>query len=152
MNDLPATMEQLALRVQQLELRVQLLESSAIQASSALQPASAADHPAVPLQQPTPLSLTPEPDTAPPPALTPSATGGRFPVIGKALLGIGGAYVLRALAESGAIPTSILVVIAFVYACAWLVMAQPPPSTCPPLAPTAHPAPMCQTQPACRTV
>ena len=115
MNDLPATMEQLALRVQQLELRVQLLESLSVQPT--------ADHPAVPLQQPTPLSLTPEPDTAPPPALAPSATGGRFPVIGKALLGIGGAYVLRALAESGAIPTSILVVIAFVYACAWLVMA-----------------------------
>src|SRR5271169_1685280 len=43
-------------------------------------------------------------------------TGGIFPVIGKAMLGIAGAYVLRAVAESGSVPKLALVLLGFAYA------------------------------------
>ena len=112
MEDFPATMEQLALRVQQLELRVQLLEQSGPHPA-----AVNTDHPAVEMQEPF---AQPHPP-APPASI--SSSGSNFPVVGKALLGIGGAFVLRALTESGSLPTTLLVVIAFAYACAWLVLA-----------------------------
>jgi hypothetical protein len=49
--------------------------------------------------------------------------GGLFSVIGKAMLGIAGAYVLRAIAESGSFPKMAVVVLALVYAGTWLVWA-----------------------------
>lgn len=54
-------------------------------------------------------------------ALPPS--GGLFPVVGKAMLGIAGAYVLRAVAESGSFPKLAVVVLALAYAGTWLVWA-----------------------------
>lgn len=45
------------------------------------------------------------------------------PVIGKAVLAIAGAYLLRAIAESGAAPRWLLLVAAIGYAGAWLVWA-----------------------------
>jgi len=50
-------------------------------------------------------------------------TGSLFPVFGKALLGIAGAYVLRALEETGAIPRSAVAVAGLVYAFLWLIGA-----------------------------
>lgn len=50
-------------------------------------------------------------------------TGGAFSVVGKAMLGIAGAYVLRAIAESGSFPKMVVVVLALAYAGAWLVWA-----------------------------
>ncbi len=49
--------------------------------------------------------------------------GGVFPVLGKAMLGIAGAYLLRAVAESGSFPKLAVVVLALVYAGTWLVWA-----------------------------
>jgi len=49
--------------------------------------------------------------------------GGVFPVVGKAMLGIAGAYVLRAVAESGSFPKFAVVTLALAYAGAWLVWA-----------------------------
>ena len=49
--------------------------------------------------------------------------GGVFPVLGKAMLGIAGAYVLRAVAESGSFPKLAVVVLALAYAGTWLVWA-----------------------------
>jgi hypothetical protein len=46
-----------------------------------------------------------------------------FPVLGKAVLGIAGAYLLRAVAESGIVPQWIAVMFALAYAAAWLVLA-----------------------------
>lgn len=46
-----------------------------------------------------------------------------FLVLGKALLGIAGAYVLRALEESAFLPRLIVAALAIVYAIAWLVAA-----------------------------
>ena len=45
------------------------------------------------------------------------------PVLGKAILAIAGAYLLRAIAESGAAPRWVLLVVAIAYAGAWLVWA-----------------------------
>jgi len=46
-----------------------------------------------------------------------------FSVVGKAMLGIAGAYVLRAIAESGSFPKLAVVVLALAYAAMWLVWA-----------------------------
>ncbi len=46
-----------------------------------------------------------------------------MPVLGKAVLGIAGAYLLRAIAESGSIPKLPVLIIAIVYAALWMVWA-----------------------------
>ncbi|HVC90114.1 MAG TPA: hypothetical protein VND66_05770 [Acidobacteriaceae bacterium] len=48
---------------------------------------------------------------------------GVFSVVGKAMLGIAGAYLLRAVAESTTLPRSVVVAIAIAYAALWLVAA-----------------------------
>ncbi len=48
---------------------------------------------------------------------------GAVPVVGKAVLGIAGAYLLRAVAESGGIPRLPILIVAIVYAGLWLVWA-----------------------------
>jgi len=49
--------------------------------------------------------------------------GGAVPVLGKAVLGIAGAYLLRAIAESGVIAKLPILVAAIVYAGLWMVYA-----------------------------
>lgn len=49
--------------------------------------------------------------------------GGIFPVLGSAMLGVAGAYLLRALAESGALPQGLLAIVAIAYALAWMAAA-----------------------------
>ena len=48
---------------------------------------------------------------------------GMLPVAGKALLGIAGAYVLRAIAESGVVPTAVVALAGLAYAAVWLAWA-----------------------------
>ena len=52
-----------------------------------------------------------------------SRSSSAIPAVGKAFLGIAGAYVLRALAESSSIPQWAVVTVALVYAGAWLLWA-----------------------------
>jgi hypothetical protein len=52
-----------------------------------------------------------------------------FPVVGKAMLGIAGAYLLRAVAESGSFPKLVVVTLALAYAGTWLVWAARVPSS-----------------------
>ena len=52
-----------------------------------------------------------------------SIPAGALTAIGKGLLGIAGAYILRALSESGTLPQLIVVIIAIAYAALWLVWA-----------------------------
>jgi len=47
-----------------------------------------------------------------------------IPVLGKAVLALAGAYVLRALAEASSVPSGIVVGFAILYAFAWLIFAQ----------------------------
>lgn len=52
-----------------------------------------------------------------------AATAGLVPLFGRALLGIAGAYLLRALTESSVIPVGVGAAFGTVYALAWLVWA-----------------------------
>ncbi len=110
MND-PDALARLAASVENLERRVSALERSHETAS----------HPALPAV----------PAAAPPvgEAFRFAEAGGVFPVVGKAMLGIAGAYLLRAVAESGSFPKLAIVVLALAYAGTWLVWAARVPAT-----------------------
>ncbi len=104
--------EQLSERVGELERRVAALEGKAANAVPAV-----ADAPAsFALQRPR----APETWRGFP---GPSMSGGGLPVIGRAVLGIAGAYLLRAVAESGTVPRWPVLMVAIVYAGLWLVWA-----------------------------
>jgi hypothetical protein len=48
---------------------------------------------------------------------------GAVPVLGKAVLGIAGAYLLRAIAQAGPIPKLTVVIVAIAYAALWMIYA-----------------------------
>ena len=104
MNDLPETIVQLAERLEALEKRVETLE-----------------HPLATSQP----SLLLEPETRATATSTGDPSEGRnlFPVFGRALLGIAGAYLLRAVGESGLLPQFIAAWAGIAYAFAWLFAA-----------------------------
>jgi hypothetical protein len=104
MDDLPESLNRLATRLEALERRVAALEH----------PSGATS--AVPMQAPAPLPVVQPLDTRP----TVHASGA-FSVLGTAMLGIAGAYMLRAVAESTSLPKSGLAAIAILYAVLWLV-------------------------------
>ncbi len=99
MDLLPDALEQLTARLEALERRVLLLE----------QPAS----------QPVAPELAPAAVEEPAIALS----GSFFSVLSKALMGIAGAYLLRAVAESGLLPRPLIAALAILYALLWLVAA-----------------------------
>jgi hypothetical protein len=103
MGDLPDALEQLTARLATLERRVDLLERPSAEpiAPKALIPPTA--------EAGEGLSLT--------------QAGGAFSVLGKAMLGIAGAYLLRAVAESSSLPRLAIAAVAIVYALLWLVAA-----------------------------
>jgi hypothetical protein len=51
-------------------------------------------------------------------------SSGVFPILGKALLGIAGAYLLRAVSESGVLPQMIVAIVAILFAAMWMVWAR----------------------------
>jgi hypothetical protein len=106
MDDLPDAINRLTARLEALERRVLALE----QPSEAASPAPALE------QIASQATLAVE---------TPSFTlaGGVFPVLGRAMLGIAGAYLLRAVAESSSLPRLAVAALAIVYAILWLVGA-----------------------------
>lgn len=53
----------------------------------------------------------------------PLVTTGTLPLIGRTVLVLGGAYLLRAITEAGAVPQEIGSVLGLAYAVAWLVLA-----------------------------
>jgi hypothetical protein len=103
MNDLPGTLDQLTARLETLEQRVYVLEHpSAVFAESEASPSPS--HEAV-----EDRSF--------------AQAGGLFSIVGRAMLGIAGAYVLRAVAESTSLPKLAVAAIAIAYAILWLVWA-----------------------------
>src|SRR6266567_3786052 len=107
MKDLPETLEQLSARVDALELRVHDLEEHAVAPShSAIQTAAASG------------VAGSAPEIAPG-----EQVSGAFLLLGKSMLGIAGAYLLRALAESTVLPRLLIAAVAIAYAIAWLVAA-----------------------------
>jgi hypothetical protein len=106
MADLPDDITRLAARLEALERRVEALEHPS-------QPSIA-----VAALEPMP-SRAAQAGDAHPSALA----GGAFPVVGKAMLGIAGAYLLRAVAESTSLPKLGVAAVAIAYAIFWLVWA-----------------------------
>ncbi len=106
MHDLPDEIERLEKRMEVLELRVHALE-----------------HPLEarwPLPSPKPETES-VPLTATAAPLTPA--GSIFSVLGRAMLGVAGAYVLRAVEESSSLPRLAVAAAGIAYAFAWLVWA-----------------------------
>ena len=114
MGNAPGTLDQidqLAVRLESrltaLEQRVSVLEHHrADSAASTLQAGQSATHAA-------PALRTAEPDTG-------SSLSGVFPVLGAALLGIAGAYVLRAVSGANLLPRGVVAAVAALYATGWL--------------------------------
>lgn len=76
--------------------------------------------------EPRAEALTPVPaPIADSPAETVSDLGlpNAIQVAGRAILGLAGAFLLRALAEAGAVPRLLVVAVAILYAAAWLIFA-----------------------------
>jgi len=111
MADLPDDITRLAARLEALERRVEALErpSRPSMAVAALEPAPSQ---AAQAGEPLPSALA----------------GGAFPVVGKAMLGIAGAYLLRAVAESTSLPKLGVAAVAIAYAIFWLVWAARAPA------------------------
>ena len=110
--------EGIASLVEQLSERVRELESRV----SALEGRGEEPRPAPPVLVGTVLERPKPPATwrgFPPP----EKPAGVVPILGKAILGIAGAYLLRAIAESGAIPKLAVLIFAIVYAGLWMVWA-----------------------------
>jgi hypothetical protein len=105
MDDLDA-LARLTARVENLEHRISALEHPSATAAS------------VPAEPASPAAPRPAAEAFPF-----AQDGGVFLVLGKAMLGIAGAYLLRAVAESGSFPKLAVVVLALAYAGMWLAWA-----------------------------
>jgi hypothetical protein len=106
MNDLPDALDRLEARVETLERRVYALEHTA-EAPLEIAAQVASHAPAIAEDEKPADSLA----------------GGIFAVLGKAMLGIAGAYLLRAVAESSVLPRTAVAAVAIAYALGWLVWA-----------------------------
>src|ERR1017187_8532992 len=78
--------------------------------------------------EPTPVEAEPARAAQPLPAILPAQPqlerpAAAVPVFGKAILGIAGAYLLRAISESGTLPHLPVLAVAILYAGMWLVWA-----------------------------
>lgn len=110
-DGIASVVEQLNERIRELERRV-----------SALEGRGEAPSPAPPVLIATAFESPPPsaPELGSPPA---EKSAGVVPILGKAVLGIAGAYLLRAIAESGAFPKLPVLIVAIVYAGLWMVWA-----------------------------
>lgn len=103
MDQSPGALELLSSRVDELEKRVHALEHpDETRASLAVQ-------------------RTVQPSLDSTDSASALETGNLFPIIGRAMLGVAGAYVLRAIAEARVLPGLPVSALAVVYAFAWLI-------------------------------
>lgn len=138
-DGIASVVEQLSERVLELERRVATLEgqpekTSVVQpvteraAIERLEPSAAPEGQLENASTAQPVSVGTALQRARPPATWrefPSVQTpvGAVAVVGKAVLGIAGAYLLRAIAESGAVPKLPVLIFAIVYAGLWMVWA-----------------------------
>jgi hypothetical protein len=106
MDDLPDALDRFAARIETLERRVYVLE-----------------HPGEVSAKELVLEAKPAVAAQPGDAPGIAQAGGAFATVGKAMLGIAGAYLLRAIAESTSLPKLGVAAIAIAYAMLWLVWA-----------------------------
>ena len=114
MNDLPEDGNQITLRVRLLEQHIEEMERRIDALERPL-----TEHWPQPATQVESAALAAASIAAEPPA----QPGNLFTVFGKALLGIAGAYVLRAIEETSTLPSLTAAAIGIVYAFLWLVWA-----------------------------
>ena len=107
MDNLPEVLTRLNTRLDTLEQRVFVLEH----------PAEASTAPPAPA--PSLEVVAPKADES----SSFAEAGATFPVLGKAMLGMAGAYALRAVAESGSFPKLAVIALAIAYAGMWLIWA-----------------------------
>jgi hypothetical protein len=108
-----AELEQISARLRNLERRVGALEEQA-KSTALAQP------------QPTESSAVPQRPERPAPwqgVLPFQMPSGAVPVLGKAVLGIAGAYLLRAITEGAPVFKLSVLIVAIVYAALWMVWA-----------------------------
>jgi len=110
-DNIAFVLEQLSEQVRNLERRVAALEGQP-QKPDSTEPQTSS----LKLERPRPPATW----RGFPPVETPS---GFVPIFGKAVLGIAGAYLLRALAESSSIPKFSVLFVAVLYACGWMIWA-----------------------------
>ena len=129
LDELVSVLDRLISRVDDLETRLSSLEGK-----RQPRPAEAnVQNGGVPLGSPSAATARSFQAAAAAPARIPAAqpfetifsrpAGNIAPVVGKAFLGIAGAYVLRALAESGSLATVVIAPVALAYAGMWLFWA-----------------------------
>lgn len=112
-ENIATDLQQLTARLLDLERRVDALERHPRQSSAE------SSQVAAPLTAPQ----RPEPPATWRGFLSLEAQGGAVAIVGRAVLGIAGAYLLRAVAESGTISKLPVLIIAIVYAALWMVWA-----------------------------
>src|SRR5215467_2481054 len=105
-DDLASALERINARIDELESRLSALEQRP--ASNSF-PRTVPQSPVIALSHPLALSQARAP--------------GAVAAVGRLFLGIAGGYLLRALAESGALPQIAMMVLAMAYAAGWLVWA-----------------------------
>jgi hypothetical protein len=105
MNESPGALELLASRVDELEKRVRALEHPREAGASAVAQSAVFSHAASPVD----ASFL--------------QAGTLFSTLGRAMLGIAGAYLLRAVAQAGLMPKAAVAGAGIAYAAAWLVWA-----------------------------
>ena len=124
LDELVLVIDRLISRLDDLESRVAALERPAQPHKvTAAQPVATSASPAAAAAKPAAIAT---PQTHPLAQL--SRSSNPMPVIGKVFLGVAGAYLLRALAESGSLPMWAVAGAAMLYAGAWLLAAARTPS------------------------
>jgi len=125
LDELVLVIDRLISRLDELEGRVAVLERPAEPHKlTAVAPASASVSSAAIAAKPAAIATQSNAD----PQAQISQSSNPMPVIGKVFLGIAGAYLLRALAESGSLPMWAVAGVAMLYAGAWLLAAARTPS------------------------
>jgi len=113
-DSVTSVLEQISEHLRDLERRVVVLES---RTEPAQQPQSSGPQVvAGPAERPRPPATW----SGFPPV---EMAGGAVAIVGRAVLGIAGAYLLRAIAESSAVPKLLVLFAAILYACGWIVWA-----------------------------
>ncbi len=116
--DTVSALERLAAEVRDLERRVRTLEERALEERAlearALQARTAATNS---------RAAEPAPFLQPAVKAPDWFSSGSIPVLGTAILGIGGAYLLRAIAESETLPRPAAVAVGVCYAALWLLLS-----------------------------
>ena len=123
MNDHADALDQITRRLNALEEHLDALEQRMNTLAALDGRAAALEHPPA-ASWPQPVH---EPDEIPAPGATAAAglalSGSIFAVLGRAMLGIAGAYLLRAVAEAGSLPQLAVAWAGIVYAFLWLAGA-----------------------------